>query len=80
MNSYSKTRSPPTPSTSNIYQSAGPRTPASSSGQGDDYVPSALLQTLSLNVQFVIYHGQADDSEDAGNAEDAEDAGNAEVA
>ena len=62
MNAYSKTRPPPTPSTN--YQSTGPRTPASSSGQGDDQVPSASSQTLSLNVQFVIYHGQADDSED----------------
>jgi hypothetical protein len=63
MNAYSKTRPPPTPSTN--YQSTGPRTPASSSGQGDDHVPSASSQTLSLNVQFVIYHGLADDSEDA---------------
>ena len=50
--------------TTTNYQSAGPHTPASSLGQGDDRVPGTLLQTLSLNVQFVIYHGQADDSED----------------
>ena len=62
MNAYSKTRPPPTTTTN--YQSAGPHTPASSSGQGDDHVPGTSLQTLSLNVQFVIYHGQADDSED----------------
>jgi hypothetical protein len=64
MSTYSKTRPPPTPGTN--YQPAGPRTPgpASSSGQGDDHVPSTSSQTLSLNVQFVVYHGQADDSED----------------
>lgn len=64
MNAYSKTRPPPMPSTS--YQSAGPHTPgrAYSSGQGDDHVPSTSSQTISLNVQFVIYHGQADDSKD----------------
>lgn len=57
MNAYSKTRPPQTPS-------ATPRTPASSSGQGDDNVPGTSSQTLSLNVQFVIYHGQVDDSVD----------------
>jgi hypothetical protein len=64
MNAYSKSRPPPTPSTN--HQPAGPRTPgpASTSGQGDDHVASTSSQTLSLNVQFVVYHGQADDSED----------------
>lgn len=61
MNAYSKTRAPPTPSTN-----AGPRTPASSSSQVDDQALSTPTssQTLSHNVQFVIYHGQADDFED----------------
>lgn len=63
MNAYSKTRAPPTPSSANIRQSAGPCTP-SSSGQGDHPAPSTSSQTLSLNVQFVIYHGQADDAVD----------------
>jgi hypothetical protein len=64
MSAYSKGRPPPTPSSS--YQPAGPRTPGpgSSLGQGDDHAPSTSSQTLSLNVQFVVYHGQADDSED----------------
>jgi hypothetical protein len=64
MNAYSKTRAPPTPSFTNLRQSAGPCTPSSSSGQGDHSAPSTSSQTLSLNVQFFIYHGQADDAVD----------------
>lgn len=68
MNAYSKTRAPPTPSSANIRPSAGPCTPSSSSGQGDHPALSTSSQTLSLNVQFVIYHGQAGDSvDDAGD-------------
>jgi hypothetical protein len=63
MNTYTKNRSPLTPSITNVYQSAGPHTPASSSGLGDDHIPDTSSQTLSL-VQFVIYHGQANDFED----------------
>jgi hypothetical protein len=61
MNAYSKARPPPTPGTS---QTAGLRTPTGSSGQGDDSFSGTSSQTLSLNVQFVVYHGQVEEYED----------------
>ena len=56
MNTYMSTRVPPTPSSSK------------SSWQGDSQTPGAASKaTLSLNVQFLVYHGEmpeADSDED----------------
>ena len=43
---------------------AGLRTPTGSSEQGDDSFSGTSSQTLSLNVQFVVYHGQVEEYED----------------
>lgn len=54
MNTYSSTRVPPTPgSSSRSYQNTDPQTPGSSF-----HNDKASSQVLSLNLQFVVYHGQ----------------------
>jgi len=60
MNTYVSGRVPPTPGSSS--RSYDPQTPvASGSYSRNDKVSS---QVLSLNLQFVIYHGQVPEPED----------------
>ena len=58
MNTYASTRVPPTPSSSrSSKQSEGePQTPGGTS--------KAASQVLSLNLQFLVYHGEMLEAED----------------
>ena len=63
LNTYASTRVPPTPgSSTSSYRHNDPQTPVAggSSSQND----KASSQVLSLNLHFVIYHGQVPESED----------------
>lgn len=58
MNTHASTRVPPTPgSSTRSYRNNDPQTPVAGgySSQND----KASSQVLSLNLHFVIYHGQA---------------------
>ena len=63
INTYTSTCVPPTPgSSSRYYQNNEPQSPVAggSSSQND----KASSQVLSLNLQFVIYHGQVPEPDD----------------
>ena len=59
MNTYVSTRLPATPGSARSYQN-DPQTPAG----GSSSQVSSSSQVLSLNLHFVIYHGQAPDSDE----------------
>ena len=63
MNTYASTRMPPTPgSSSRSRQVNDPQTPVASGSSS--HSDRASSQVLSLNLQFVIYHGQVPEGED----------------
>jgi hypothetical protein len=57
-NTYASARVPPTPgSSSRSHQNNDPQTPVAGGSSLKNDKPSSLV--LSLNLHFVIYHGQA---------------------
>jgi hypothetical protein len=63
MNTYSNTRVPPTPgSSSRSYHD--PQTPVASGSGSSSRNDKATPLVLSLNLQFVIYHGQLPEADE----------------
>jgi hypothetical protein len=58
MNTYTSNHVPLTPgSSTRSYQNNNPQTPVAD-GSSSSQIDKASSQVLSLNLQFVIYHGQ----------------------